>query len=197
MRKHLILLIFLILSVLTVVYLATDKTIHSRVTALFGPKTEENKSCLTGAEKKIVQGDSLSGLIEPGSTVNVFLGYYKCNEIRRGDIIAYNYSGDRDPIVKVAKGLPGDKFHLQEVNGGWNILINGETARNSQNQPYILGGKSYEMLSLYERDYKGIIPADAYLILGNLAAGSLDSTHFGLAGKNDILGKAELIKNGG
>jgi len=45
------------------------------------------------------------------------------------------------------------------------------------------------MLSLYERDYKGVIPKNAYLILGNLVEGSLDSSRFGLVGKSDFLGK--------
>jgi len=152
-----------------------------------------NLSCDTSVEEKTVRGNSLYGLIEPGSTVKVYFGYYKCNEIKRGDIVAYNYSGDPNPIIKVVKGLPGDKLHLQEANGVWNILINGETVKNSKGEPYSLSASGSQMLSLYERDYKGVIPADAYLILGNLSSGSIDSTYFGLIGKNDILGKVELI----
>jgi type IV secretory pathway protease TraF len=64
--------------------------------------------------------------------------------------------------------------------------------KNSQNQPYILDERGYRVLSLYEKDYKGIIPEDAYLILGNLPQGSLDSSHFGLVGKKDILGKVRV-----
>ena len=47
------------------------------------------------------------------------------------------------------------------------------------------------MLSLYERDYQGKIPEDAYLVLGDNINGSLDSRNFGLIGKQDILGKVE------
>ncbi len=143
-------------------------------------------------ENRIVHGDSLSGLIEPNATVKILFGYYNCNEIKRGDIIAYNFSGDKNPIIKIVKGLPDDKFHIQETNGVWNILINSETVKNSKGEPYSLSEGVSKMLLLYERDYKGIIPADAYLILGNLVSGSLDSTRFGLIGKNDILGKVEF-----
>ena len=45
------------------------------------------------------------------------------------------------------------------------------------------------MLSLYENDYKGMIPSKAYLILGNLSGGSLDASRFGLIDRSDILGK--------
>lgn len=74
------------------------------------------------------------------------------------------------------------------------VSVSGETLKNSQSEPYLLGEGGYRILSLYERDYKGIIPPDTYLILGNLASGSLDSTRFGLVGKSDILGKAESNK---
>ena len=45
------------------------------------------------------------------------------------------------------------------------------------------------MLELYINDYQGVIPANAYLILGNQAEGSLDSIRFGLIGKEGIVGK--------
>lgn len=142
-------------------------------------------------ENRIVRGDFLLGLTEPNQTVKVLFGYYSCNKIERGDIVAYNYAGDPNPIIKIVRGIPGDKFSLQKTEGGWNIIINGETVKNSKGEPYGLSESGSKMLLLYERDYKGIIPADAYLILGNLASGSLDSSRFGLVGEQDILGKVE------
>ncbi|MCL5017395.1 MAG: signal peptidase I [Patescibacteria group bacterium] len=141
-------------------------------------------------EEKIVRGDSMSGIIEPGKTVKILSGYYKCNEVKRGDVIVYFYAGNTDPLIKIVKGIPGDKFGFQKISGGWYILLNGKILKNAQDRPYILDGGGYRMLSLYEHDYKGIIPKDAYLILGNLVGGSIDSTRFGLVGKIDILGKA-------
>lgn len=149
----------------------------------------ENLTCITKIEERIVRGNSLSGLIEDGQTVKILFGYYNCNEIERGDIIVYNYSGNKNLIIKIIKGLPGDKFSLEKVDSDYNILINDKIVRNSKNQPYVLDEKGYKMLSLYERDYEGIIPKNSYLILGNLAGGSLDSEDFGLVDKKDILGK--------
>lgn len=153
----------------------------------------ENLSCITKIENRTVRGASMSGLIENNSTVRILFGYYGCNEIARGEIAAYNYSGNENPIIKIVKGIPRDKFHLQKTDGGWNILINGEVAKNSQSEPYLLGESGYRMLSLYEKDYNGSIPENTYLLLGNLASGSLDSTRFGLVGKSEILGKVEPI----
>jgi type IV secretory pathway protease TraF len=88
--------------------------------------------------------------------------------------------------------MPGDRFAItREKNGsGWNLLINGELARNSEYIPYSLSEQGRRLMELYARDYRGTIPGNAYLILGNRPEGTLDSTRFGLVGASDILGKA-------
>ena len=153
---------------------------------------EKSQNCLIKIEKKIVRGNSLEPLIKDGEIIEVLFGYYNCNPIQRNDIVLYFYSGNKNPIIKIIKGIPGDKFSLKKTNKGWYILINGEILKNSQNQPYILDKRAYKVLSLYEKDYKGIIPEDTYLILGNLPQGSIDSSYFGLVGKKDILGKVRV-----
>jgi signal peptidase I len=153
-------------------------------------KLAQELRCVSSIEEKFVEGNSLVGLIESGEKVKILFGYYDCNGVKRNDLIVYSYGGNENLLIKIAKGLPGDKFSLQKTEGGWHILINGEVLKNSENKPYLLDEKSYRMLSLYERDYKGVIPENAYLILGNLVSGTLDSTSFGLVGKQDILGKA-------
>ena len=143
------------------------------------------------SEIKKVQGNSLSGLIESDSEIEILIGFYKCNGIKRGDIVAYRHYGNSNPIIKIIKGLSGDNFSLQKMeDGSGRLLINNQILTNQQNQPYILDEKAYQLLSLYEKDYAGIIPSDAYLIFGNLTGGSLDSSHLGLIHKKDILGKA-------
>jgi signal peptidase I len=155
-------------------------------------RIEKSQNCPIKIEEKIVRGNSLEPLIKDGETIEILFGYYDCHPIERNDIVIYFYAGNKNPIIKIIKGIPGDKFSLKKTNNGWYILINGEILKNSENQPYILDDQGYRLLSLYEKDYKGIIPEDAYLILGNLPQGSLDSSHFGLVGKKDILGKVRI-----
>jgi len=154
---------------------------------------ETSERCTTKTEERIVRGDSLSPLINPGDTVKILFDYYDCHKIKREDVVAYSYAGNENPIIKIVKGIPGDKFSLVKSSNDsdWNILINRQIVKNSQDQPYLIGQSGYRMLSLYERDYKGIIPENAYLLLGNKAFGSLDSTRFGLIDKSDILGKVK------
>lgn len=151
----------------------------------------QNMSCVSSAEEKIVRGESLAGLIEDGQIIKVLFGYYDCNEVKRDDVIAYDYPGSSEPIIKIIKGIPGDKFDFQEIEAGWHILINREILKNSKNQPYILNERGHRMLSLYKKDYNGVIPEKVYLILGNLISGTTDSTRFGLVHQDDFLGKAE------
>lgn len=149
----------------------------------------ELTECLTYEEEKIVRGSSLSPLIEDGQVVKVIFDYYECSEIERGDIILYSYAGNEVPLIKIVKGIPGDKFNLQETDGGWYILINRETVRNSEDIPYLISGKRYQMLSLYEKEYVNGVADSAYLILGNIPSGAIDSTRFGFVSAKDILGK--------
>jgi len=153
------------------------------------------KECQVTVEKRIVRGNSLAPLIKEGQEIKAFFGYYKCNEVKRGDVVLYSYAGNEVPLIKIVKGIPGDSFKLKEVEeveqDKWQILINGEVLKNSEGIPYVVSGKRYEMLSIYERSYKSKIPEDAYLLLGDLPSGTTDSTRFGLIGKQDIPGKVE------
>ncbi len=65
--------------------------------------------------------------------------------------------------TKVVHGVPGDRIELQRRTDGWRLFINGKLARNSLNEPYFLDSHAHEIIALYIRDYKGVIPKDSYL----------------------------------
>ena len=154
----------------------------------------QNLNCVSDVKEKIVRGNSLAGLIEDSQIIKIFFDYYDCNEVQRDDVIAYDYPGSSEPIIKIIKAISGDRFDFQEIEGGWRILINGEILKNSQNQPYLINEQGHKMLSLYQEDYNGVIPEKVYLILGNLTSGTMDSTRFGLVHKNDFLGKVSPLR---
>jgi len=193
-RKFLrILLIILILigGVWLGIILSGNEKAGEEKAAVFSQLADEPEECQVEVEERIVRGSSLDPLIKDGEIVKVLFGYYECNEIKREDIVLYSYAGDEAPLIKIVKGVPGDEFSLQQIDGGWHILINEEILKNSTGEPYLISGKRYEMLALYEKDYKGEIPAGAYLLLGNIPGGATDSTRFGLVSKGGIIGKAE------
>lgn len=147
--------------------------------------------CPVEEEIKTVRGNSLEPLVPSGSQIKALLGYYNCHEIKRNDLALYRYGGGETPLLKIVKGIPRDTFlMISENNGDYNLVINGKAVLNSKGIPYIFSGNKYKMLSLYEKDYKGVIPQNAYLLLGDQPSGSVDSSAFGLVDKSDILGKA-------
>ena len=151
-----------------------------------------SKNCNVNEKTVEVKGNSLSGLIEEGAKIKVLENYYACNDVKRGDIVLYDYAGSVNPLIKVVKGIPGDKIDLkQNDKSGWNILINGEILKTSKGEPYNIDTRGYKMLNLYIKDYGGEIPQDGYLILGNNPVGTLDSTVFGLVNKDDFIGKVK------
>lgn len=145
-------------------------------------------------ERRIVNGVSMEPLIHSGQEVSVLFGYYGCYPFQRGDVVLYNYSGNMNPVIKVVRGVPGDSFSLEPGSGGFRVVVNGVTVVNSAGREFVVSGRAYELLSLYVRDYKGMIPEDAYLLLGESPSGSVDSTRFGLVDRSDILGKVVLCK---
>ncbi len=154
----------------------------------FGHRTlvKEKNNCTYTSEIKTVRGNSLAGLIEPGSEVRLLRGYYDCHEIRRGDIVAYDYAGNSNPIIKRVVGVPDDDWYLEfSGDGRKTLVINGVEQMTTLGDPYLFGTSGAKMLSLYPSP----IPPGAYLILGNLPGGSTDSTQFGLVNKKDIIGK--------
>ncbi len=185
-----LLILFLLLAGLLKFWLQPQKSIQPQGNYV---AKENLDDCVSKSENLEVRGDSLAPLINSGQTIKLLYGYYQCHPVEREDIVAYSYAGNKVPIIKIVKGIEGDKFQLKKstTGCGWNILINAEIIKNSQKIPYCLGEQGYRMLSLYEKDYKGAIPSDAYLILGNWARGSLDSSRFGLVDKSDFLGKVQ------
>ncbi len=145
--------------------------------------------CNYSLETKTVRGASMKGVFSPGTEIKIAKGFYNCHSIERGNVIIYNFSGNENPIVKSIKAIPGDNFNLKEQEGGCVIEVNENILKNSTRESYLLGVKEYQILSLYEKDYQGKILPETYLILGDVASGSVDSTHFGLVSKKRILGK--------
>ncbi|HOQ15651.1 MAG TPA: signal peptidase I [Candidatus Paceibacterota bacterium] len=153
--------------------------------------TSTTQSCQVKIEEKIVKGNSMEPFFKEGETIKILGDYYHCHPVLREEVIAYDYKGSKNPIIKRVKGIAGDTFHLKQENNGWIILINNQPVKNLLGEVYLLDEKDYQMLSLYERDYKGKIPEDAYLVLGDNINNSLDSRNFGLIAKQDIIGKVE------
>ena len=134
-----------------------------------------DSSCITKTQNDKVSGSSLEPFIKNGTIIRAEYGYYSCNDVQRGDVVLVKYTGHDNALIKIIRALPGDKFELkQEENSSWHILINGEVLTNSAGEPYSFSGQTAHNLKLYEVSYKGILPANSYLVFGDQIAGSTD-----------------------
>jgi signal peptidase I len=136
-----------------------------------------------------VRNNSMSGLLDAGEKIDVDFNYYKNNEIKRGDIVLFSYAGSENYLVKTVYGVPDDIVDLENAEGKFKLLINGRPVENSEGKEFVFNAQRASLLSLYITDYKGRIPDGAYLILGNLEGGSLDSSQFGFVSSDSIVGR--------
>lgn len=153
------------------------------------------EDCKAVLENREVRGESLAGVVENGAGVVVEKDYYRCNgELpKRDEVVAYSLAGRPDPIIKQIRAVPGDRFELrQSGDEKWQIAVNGKILKTSEGEEYEIGLSGWKMLSLYEKDYKGVVPEGAYLILGNQPGGTLDSTKFGLVSIKDFYGRVQI-----
>ncbi len=146
--------------------------------------------CVNAREQVSVRGQSLTGVLPDGSSAVILHSFYNCHPVIRGDLVAYQYGGDPEPVVKIVFGLSGDKISLRPVaSGTWHLIMNDLVSETPAGIPYLINEEGYRVLSLYVSDYKGVIPSGALLLLGSLPDGSFDSRNFGLVSTSDLLGK--------
>jgi len=197
MNKSLYIILAILLLILIFLNFGFSNSFLNKISQIFSQnqnniKNSEIQDCFVETEEMTVRGSSLDPFIKPEQIIKALFGYYDCNEVKRGDIVLFNYAGNKNFVIKIVKGISGNKFELRKAESGWNILINNQIVKNSEDKPYLISGNAYKMLSLYEKDYKGIIPENAYLLLGNQVSGSADSTTFGLIDKSGIVAKVEI-----
>ncbi len=130
-----------------------------------------------------IRGESLSPLLHDGASV-MMRPAVCAGGVGRGDLVIFHTGALKEPVIKKAMGLPGDRFALDDAG---QVLINDAALKNSVGVVYILQKSARIMLQSYIQDYSGVIPADTYLLLGDGGQGLLDSTRLGLVHRSDFI----------
>lgn len=157
------------------------------VATLFQVRDSIVSACPIRDEEVIVRGHSMQGIANAGAHIRILGDFYACHSVQRNDIVILR-GGDIELIKRVV-GIPGDSFRIRENN---LLEIEFDIVRTTDGEPYRVPEKS--PLRSAEKDFKGIIPPNGYILLGNLPQGSRDSTLLGIIGKDEITGKAIIIK---
>ena len=131
----------------------------------------------------IVNGDSMFPLLEDQQEIILIKNYYDCYDPQAGDLVAYDYAGNDNPIIKLIKATDQDKLEIKNNK----LFINNQVMTNSVDQEYNFNNQEIKVLNLYIENNH--LPTAAYLIFGDNVSSSNDSRVFGAVGLADILGK--------
>ena len=144
-----------------------------------------------------VLGPSMNPTLYENDAVLLNKFAYRIGKIKRGDVVALNYNGEKFMVKRVI-GLPGEKVEYRN-----NVLyINGEAFQEkylgsdvitedflvSESKVYTVN-YNVDNLENLESD---IIPEDMYLVLGDNRGNSEDSRYYGLIKREDIIGKTTV-----
>lgn len=123
-----------------------------------------------------VMGPSMNDTFKETDVVLISKLSYRFKDIKRGDIIVFEYNEYKNLIKRVI-GLPGDKIEYKD-----NVLyINDEAYKESYVNDTITEDFKYDK-----------IPEGMYLVLGDNRDNSQDSRNFGPIEEEKIIGKVVM-----
>lgn len=150
------------------------------------PVKTENLSCVTKTEIYKIKGNSLEPLIKDGTVVEGLLGYYNCNQVKRGDLVVIKFKTREESFIKIIKAVPGDRLEFVDSN----LKVNDKILENSEGKPYIFNDRDKKLISIPLKN--NIIPQGYYLVLSNEYNIGFDSRQYGLIEKDQLKGKVIL-----
>ena len=155
-----------------------------------------NMDCVKESITQSITDGNMVDLIPKSSTVKIMMDFYNCNEIKRNDLVWYRFSNQIPPVVRLVRGLPGDKYSLSpdpEDKERWFISVNGSKIK-SENENFYIKSNTVPPLKTYELSRGGILRDDEYILLSSFPPGLSDSSNLGLISKKALVGKVILTK---
>lgn len=150
-------------------------------------------TCIT--ENKTMARGLMAPLIADGTNLSFDTGP-ECKilkKVKRNSVVLYQSPRGPDPIILKVAAKPGDTLSLTNDN---ILLVNGERFLNSKGEIYRLSAREQkDVMAKITTDYNGKVPKGFYFLLGDNDSIFLDSSRFGLADGNDILGILAKDKN--
>lgn len=150
-----------------------------------------NLKCVYATRNNTMETSELGHVLTKGETYKVLMGYYRCNEVSRGDLVLYQFSDEILPVIRIVRGIPNDQIETREVSKGlWEIHVNSTPAPGPDGGDFQLTElASPPLLNTLMKSRDGILKDDEYLLMTLLPPGSDDSLRLGPAPKSRLRGK--------
>ena len=159
------------------------------------PKREVASTCTDLREEDLVlRDDQLYPLLRKGETVRIKVGYYSCHRPQRGELVYYRFSPLMEPVVRVLRALPGDRYGVvpHSERRGWSVKIQGDLMKTGGKDHYFGVPAAAPILKLFEGQNQGTLKPNEVLVFSLSMPGDTDSGAFGVANMADMLGRIEL-----
>lgn len=109
-------------------------------------------------------------------------------EPQHGDLAVFHSGASSMPMVKRVVAVPGDTVALVDsANGAKQITVNGTRAVNSAGEAYSFNPQRAAVMQIYASQNNGVVLSDTYLVLGDQAHGTDDSSRFGYINRADVM----------
>jgi signal peptidase I len=135
--------------------------------------------------EKTISWFSMEPLIKSWEKVKLIVWFYDYNDIKRWDLVAYDFAWKKDLFIKQVRVLPWDNLIIKDKK----LYINNEVMKNSIWNEYIFSPWEQKLLNLYIINWK--LKKDVYFIFWDNIINSIDSRRFWWVSKVDIVGKFE------
>lgn len=190
LKKINILLVILGLGILVTLWTLFKKSSDENVNK--NQQSSSFNSCYEEERLQKVDDPQMTGLVDPGIPVTLLKGFYECNPLSRGDLVAFRYHTEQPPVIRVVRGIPGDRFEVikDEKQPGWKIRINGEFIKVGRDEDLSYGAPGFiPPLGLSAGIRNNIIGEGEVILMTNSHSGKFDSTLMGILSVKDIVGK--------
>lgn len=151
-----------------------------------------NLACVERTQVIANTEESMAGIIPLSEKLKVLHKYYACNKIKAKDLVLFQFSKSIPPVVRMAQGLPGDKFTVTKNTTDetkWNVSINGQQVTGTAG-PYVIQSKNIPPLKTYEVSRRGVLGENEYIIFADKSPSISDSSNLGIVKYDSIVGRA-------
>jgi signal peptidase I len=132
-----------------------------------------------------VVGTSMLPMIQPADRLAVEPTECLKSEIQKEDVILFRSGIDKNPLVKTVHATEGDTLKVDIQGNTGTIFVNNEEITNSAGEKFKLSTNRSKMIKLYE----GTLNPNTFLVMGERALGTNDSSRIGLIHKDDVIGR--------
>lgn len=131
-----------------------------------------------------IPSESMASTLVPGDHLYADMAFYSGHEPKADDIVVMSYPENASLThIKRIVAVPGDEVEFT----GDSLTVNGNALDVFRRAP------SREVAKGFSTARKLVLGQDQYYVMGDNAAYSQDSRHFGPIGRREILGKALYI----